>query len=433
MFHFLAKYLLIGFVSTTPVVEGGTVSVPVSLSAAPSANVTITFSATGLSMSPSSLTFTSVNYGTPQNVTVTITNDATDTSGVETRFVRLISTSSDTEYNNDTLLCGVRTFDGYYNYAAVLAQDTTVNQAKKFTRKGLDSLRIQMIRSLWGRYSLPTQMAGVTNASYNGTYKILNAGLTAACKEITFTNTLFSYKAYLFEPNTPNGKIVYYTDGHFTTATEGGHVPLLDSCLSRGYVVAYIPMLGYFGSTQYLTPISQIHTINPQAYISLHPMSHFYNGYVAIVNYCESHYSPSESIMMGLSGGGWATTVYSALDVRIDRIISMSGTQPSYVNWQTGFGDFEQGFSAVSPSIINSFYNESGGYLDIYTLCAYQRRYVQIQARYDPCCFGGKFYQTWIDKTSQTVARVGGYYKHYLTQQKCHCVGSKISIVLSEI
>ena len=108
-------------------------------------------------------------------------------------------------------------------------------------------------------------------------------------------------------------------------------------------------------------------------------------------------------------------------------------TKMECVNWYNGFGDFEQGFSAVSPSIINSFYNESGRYLDIYTLCAYQRRYVQIQAIYDPCCFGGKFYQTWIDKTSQTVARVGGYYKHYLTQQNCHCVGSKISIVLSEI
>jgi hypothetical protein len=192
-------------------------------------------------------------------------------------------------------------------------------------------------------------------------------------------------------------------------------------------------MLGYFGGTQYLTPVSQIHTINPQVYISSHPMPHFYNGYVAIVNYCQSVYSPNESIIMGLSGGGWAATTYGALDKRIDRVISMSGTQPSYVNWQTGFGDFEQGFAAVSATAVNAFYNESGRYLDIYALCSYQRRYVQIQAKFDPCCFGGKYYQTWIDGLSQTVARVGGYYKHYFTQESCHCVGSKISIVLSEM
>lgn len=409
--------------------------VPISISSQPTSDVILSVSGTGLSCSPGTLTFTTSNYATPQDVTVTVTNDATDTSGIEVRpmLVRCSSTS-DNDYIMDSVIVGIKTFDNFYSVNAVLAQDTAINSLKKINGKGLDSLRIQLTKTLWGRYSLPTQSAAVSNPSYSGTYKILDASLTSACKELSYSNSFFSYKAYLFEPTAPqNGKVVYYTDGHFSTATEGGHVPLLDSCLGRGYVVVYMPMLGYFGSTQYLTPVSQIHTINPQTYISSPALSHFLNGYIAFMNYCESTYSPAESVIMGLSGGGWAATVMGAIDPRIDRIISMSGTQPSYVNWYNGFGDFEQGFSAVSPSIINSFYNESGRYLDIYTLCAYQRRYVQIQAIYDPCCFGGKFYQTWIDKTSQTVARVGGYYKHYLTQQNCHCVGSKISIVLSEI
>jgi hypothetical protein len=430
----LFKYIVVLFVSTSPVVEGNSIVVPICLSHAPSGNVTISLSATGLSFSSSSLTFTSGDYSTPQDVTVSVTNDATDTSGIETRKILLRATSSDSGYSGDSTYIGVKTFDGAYSINAVLAQDTLINRAQKYTAKGLDSLRIQLVRSLWEGYSLPTISASVTNSTYTGTYKILNASLTAACREITYANTLFSYKAYVFEPSViGNGKIVYYTEGHFATATEGGQVPLLDSCLARGYVVVYIPMLAYFGSTQYLAPISQIHTINPQSYININPLSHFLNAYVSVVNYCEDHYAPTESVMMGLSGGGWATTVYAAIDTRIDKMISMSGTQPIYVNWQNGFGDFEQGFAAVTPSSINDIYNAAGRYLDLYAMCSYQRKYIQIQARYDPCCFGGKYYQTWADKTQQIVRKVGGIYKHFLTQESCHCVGSKISIVLSEL
>lgn len=428
------KYIIVLFSASNPIQEGSNITLPVCLSNQPSSDVTVSLSGTGLSFSPTSLTFTSVNYSSIQNVTVTVINDITDTSGIETKSALVrVSSTSDLDYINDSLFVGIKTFDNTYSINAVLAQDTLINRAKKYTAKGLDSLRIQLVRSLWDRYTLPAISAVVSNPSYTGTYKILNPLLTSSCKELTYSNSFFSYKAYVFEPISSNGKIVYYTDGHFNTPTDGGQVPLLDSCLARGYIVSYIPMLGYFGSTQYLVPISQIHTINPQTYISSNPLVHFLNGYVAVINYCENHYFPSESVIMGLSGGGWATTVMGAIDTRLDRVISMSGTQPSYVNWYAGFGDFEQGFASVTPSFINIFYNESGRYLDLYTLCSYQRRYVQIQAQYDPCCYGGKYYQTWVDSIKQTTAKVGGYFNHYLTQQSCHCVGSKISIVLSEL
>lgn len=59
---------------------------------------------------------------------------------------------------------------------------------------------------------------------------------------------------------------------------------------------------------------------------------------------------------------------------------------------------------SVTPNSINSIYSAACWHLGIYHLCAYQRKHVQIQARYAPCCFGGKYYQTWID----TVI-VGGF------------------------
>ena len=137
--------------------------VPISISSQPTSDVILSVSGTGLSCSPGTLTFTTSNYATPQDVTVTVTNDATDTSGIEVRpmLVRCSSTS-DNDYIMDSVIVGIKTFDNFYSVNAVLAQDTAINSLKKINGKGLDSLRIQLTKTLWGRYSLPTQSATVS-------------------------------------------------------------------------------------------------------------------------------------------------------------------------------------------------------------------------------------------------------------------------------
>ncbi|MDQ2812729.1 MAG: glycoside hydrolase family 6 protein [Actinomycetota bacterium] len=65
------------------VTEGTTGTVGVSLSAAPSANVTVSVTGsgnTGLTASPTSLTFTPSNFGTAQNVTITANSSSTGTT-----------------------------------------------------------------------------------------------------------------------------------------------------------------------------------------------------------------------------------------------------------------------------------------------------------------------------------------------------------------
>lgn len=86
---------------STAVTEGGaTDSVTYVLTSAPTANVVITPSASGskVTLSPASMTFTSVNWATPQTLTVTAVDDAT-VEGTHSDTITHLVSSSDTNYS----------------------------------------------------------------------------------------------------------------------------------------------------------------------------------------------------------------------------------------------------------------------------------------------------------------------------------------------
>ncbi|PWU16797.1 MAG: hypothetical protein C5B50_12685 [Verrucomicrobia bacterium] len=85
--------------------------------------------------------------------------------------------------------------------------------------------------------------------------------------------------------------------------------------------------------------------------------------------------------MVGLSGGGWTTTIYAALDPTIRFSFPVAGTIPLYLRSGGSIGDREQ----FEPS----FYRLAG-YPDLYVLGAagQHRKQVQILVRRDDCCFG---------------------------------------------
>ena len=85
--------------------------------------------------------------------------------------------------------------------------------------------------------------------------------------------------------------------------------------------------------------------------------------------------------MAGLSGGGWTTTIYAAIDPTIRCSFPVAGTIPLYLRSGGSVGDREQ-YEA-------SFYRIAG-YSDLYILGAHgrDRKQVQILNRRDDCCFG---------------------------------------------
>ena len=85
--------------------------------------------------------------------------------------------------------------------------------------------------------------------------------------------------------------------------------------------------------------------------------------------------------MIGLSGGGWTTTVYAAIDPTIRLSFPVAGTIPLWLRSGGSVGDTEQ--------TLSSFY-QIAGYPDLYVLGSHGsgRKQVQILNRRDDCCFG---------------------------------------------
>jgi hypothetical protein len=82
--------------------NGGTATFDISLSGQPTANVTIGLSSSDLSegtVAPSSVTFTTSNFNTPQTITVTGVNDDVQDGDIGYAIVTAAATSGDSEFN----------------------------------------------------------------------------------------------------------------------------------------------------------------------------------------------------------------------------------------------------------------------------------------------------------------------------------------------
>ncbi|HVE70444.1 MAG TPA: hypothetical protein VNI54_03675 [Thermoanaerobaculia bacterium] len=109
------------------------------------------------------------------------------------------------------------------------------------------------------------------------------------------------------------------------------------------------------------------------------PLKCFLEPTIVALNQVQTLYSDYH--MVGLSGGGWTTTLCAAIDTRIRMSFPVAGTIPLYLRGPSSVGDLEQ--------YISSFYSIAG-YPDLYVLGAHgtNRKQVQILNRRDGCCFG---------------------------------------------
>jgi hypothetical protein len=166
-----------------------------------------------------------------------------------------------------------------------------------------------------------------------------------------------------------------------------------------------------------------------------HPYTYFIEDMFATVNYLEKYFKFNDIYLMGLSGGGWTTTLYAAIDPRIRYSFPIAGSIPVYLRDNGDIGDAEQGYyEEYDPEGLYSIAN----FEELYVLGAYgdNRRQIQILNEFDDCCFYGKRHPYWIDDVKAVVKKLGkGEYDFYLEQNtKTHKV-SKIAldVILSSI
>ena len=209
-----------------------------------------------------------------------------------------------------------------------------------------------------------------------------------------------------FHPTNPNGRLVLYHSGH------AGYVEpdqtAVDELVSRGNTVLVfdMPLTGI--NARPLT----VELPNGPVTISRHdhmayldpltpgsPIRFFVEPVVVMVNEFGGQYA--DITMIGLSGGGWTTTLAAAIDTRIDRSYPVAGTLPMAVQFarEDAWGDWEQN----EPTLY-----AIADYPDLYVLGAHQRRQLQVLNEFDPCCFGGDHRSIYESQVQEALSAAGG-------------------------
>ena len=213
--------------------------------------------------------------------------------------------------------------------------------------------------------------------------------------------------SYLFIPEKSNEKLILYHQGH------GGDFILgkdtIQFFLNRNFTVlaSTMPLVGMNNQPVVeMDGLGQIKLISHDQLRLLeannfNPMKIFLDPIRINLNFLEMEYDFNRYSMIGLSGGGWTTVVYSAIDERISDSFSVAGSMPFYLRVdERDIGDYEQ-------TNIDLYQNVN--YLELYVLSAYGdgRKHIQIFNKNDPCCFSGNGYDTYESVVKDRILQLG--------------------------
>jgi hypothetical protein len=213
--------------------------------------------------------------------------------------------------------------------------------------------------------------------------------------------------SYLFIPEKSNEKLILYHQGH------GGDFILgkdtIQFFLNRNFTVlaSTMPLVGMNNQPVVeMDGLGQIKLISHDQLRLLetnnfNPMKLFLDPIRINLNFIEMEYDFKQYSMIGLSGGGWTTVIYSAIDERISDSFSVAGSMPFYLRVNDrDIGDYEQ-------TNIDLYQNVN--YLELYVLSAYGdgRKHIQIFNKNDPCCFSGNGYDTYESVVKDRILQLG--------------------------
>ena len=221
--------------------------------------------------------------------------------------------------------------------------------------------------------------------------------------------------SYLFIPESSNGKLIIYHQGHGGDFYRGKET--IQFFLEKDFsVLAFsMPLLGM--NNQPIVDIPNIGTIKLTSHEHLKflessnfsPIKFFMEPLTLSLNYLDREYNFSTYSMVGISGGGWTATLYPAIDDRISQSYSIAGSLPIYLrSTPQNYGDYEQWL----PELY-----QIANYLDLYIMSSYgeNRKFVQIFNKYDPCCFSGESHKSYENLIKEAISQLNqGYFEIYI-------------------
>ncbi|SEF84215.1 hypothetical protein SAMN05444920_101817 [Nonomuraea solani] len=279
--------------------------------------------------------------------------------------------------------------------------------------------RKHMIDYIWkdaGRpKTLPAVETGVTGPE-------ALAGLTGVRRIDRLTvplNYRVTAKVYDLLPRKAwNRRLALYHNGH-------GEPPdtmlrTTQALLDRGYRVMVYAMPFHHWNAQgiedpknpgTMLPGPSHRELPPWESAAFSTLTFFLEPLTVTLNHAHATYRPVSTEMIGLSGGGWTTTVYSALDPRVTRSYPVAGSLPFWLRPASPkpsptIGDFEQ-TKAAFPGFYAA---QSDDFLDMYVMAAIGegRGQLQILNRFDDCCFNGVSHRAYQAPVRDRVRLLAG-------------------------
>ena len=330
------------------------------------------------------------------------------------------------------------------------------SQIRFNTATGADAKRTQLTDYIWSgglpTSTLPTVTTGITYPTAN--LSGLNQSLVASVDMLDANVMGMDSISYMLHPATANAnsnRLVIVHHGHVSggASLSLGVDSTANALLQAGYTVdlMQMPLCGW--NTSYtVTPPGGTQVIiagtgsnaHDNMFAQLAPLigggvfSLFLEPVVQNINYFEQTPNAKDVSMVGLSGGGWTTSMIAAIDPRVKLSIPIAGSAPLYIRnlIHTG-GDTEQSYTPLYDERIAS--DGSGGgvatWLEDYALGAYGagRRQIMVTNEYEPV---GLFPGTWVTDTidgasvkglvTGTVANLGAgqWSQVYDTSQSDH-------------
>ena len=292
----------------------------------------------------------------------------------------------------------------------------------------IEECRLELSDYIWGDPGMPTRSdAKLLPYHDTGMFDSLRPGTLRNIQSLTIGMDYgLRSVAYLFTPALSNNRLFIYHAGHdggpffedIFVNNEGQRPGLVISRLLREHynVLVFGMPIWALDQKHPTVDVPGRGKVTLQSHENLFsylekPLRFFFEPLVVALNTFQNSARPFEHIfMMGLSGGGWTTTLYAALDVRIEQSFPVAGSIPNYL--RIGFetlGDAEQDDLGLY---------RLANYCELYVMGSVGpgRSQLQILNRHDSCCFYGDRYVNWVEPVRQRAGEIGGRYDFFLDE-----------------
>jgi hypothetical protein len=302
----------------------------------------------------------------------------------------------------------------------------------------IDSKRKGLIHYLWSNSGFPSSKLpnsiekNITDFNYADL-----SNLKSIDKIVVEMDYGINSIAYLFHPQASINKLMVYHEGHSNSSLY--EKSTIQFFLTHGYSVLafFMPLTGMNSKPELMMPpYGRIKLISHEALRlletdKLSPIKFFLEPIAVTLNHIKNNFNYTSINMTGISGGGWTTTLYAALDPTIAKSYPVAGSLPIYLRFNTlhDFGDYEQN----APSLYRT-----ANYLELYIMGSYGkgRRQLQVLNRYDNCCFSGTGFKTYEQQVKKIVSSLGkGKFSVYLDEtHKEHKISdAALSVILNDL